>query len=72
MKPIERLERIAEDKYGMSAAVSVNYEGDGWTARVWNAKGYEVETNRSQRKVEAIMGLVRRLALPPLVPEATP
>lgn len=66
MKPIERLEQVAEEKYGKAAAVSVNYEDDKWIARVWDAKGYVLEANRAFFKVEAVMGLVRRLTLKPL------
>jgi hypothetical protein len=61
VKPIERLEQAAEEKYGKASAVSINRAGDEWVARVWDAKGGEVAVNRSTDKVGAIMGLVRRL-----------
>lgn len=66
-KLIERLEDLAEELYGPASAISIDPEVGGWRARIWNAKGYQVEsvwTNAGrQRAIRALLGeLAHKLA----------
>ena len=61
--PLKHLENEVEETFGRGAAVSLDHDQNGWRARAWSAKGYEVACSApSRHQAVAIRDLRRKLA----------
>jgi hypothetical protein len=59
---LDRVEELADEVYGQGAAISLDRERGGWSARVWDRKGAEVLWTWSQvSKAEAVTELGKKL-----------
>ena len=61
--PLEHLETEVVEAFGRGAAVSLDRVQNGWCARAWSAKGYEVACSEpSRHQAGAIRGLRKKVA----------